>query len=94
MAHLVPNMFSTYSLNEDEAIQSAVLTIDQEQNIQNQIALMAEKKLLLTPLTADFTAYIQEEAYYRGQIDALKYLLESSILAVQFINTDLNPTQD
>jgi hypothetical protein len=91
MSHLVPNLFSTYAMNEEEALQSSILTIDQSENIQNQIAILAEKKLLLQPDTDNYSKYIQTEAYYRGQIDALKFLLESSISANEMLN---NPTQE
>lgn len=71
-------MFTTYSMTEDDAIQSSILTTQQKHNIQNQVAILAEKKLMLEPNVSSFEDYIQKEAYYRGQIDALNYLLECS----------------
>lgn len=91
MAHLIANTFSAYAMTEDDVIQSSILTIDQEQNIQNQISLLAERKIAYQPSSTNFDEYIQKEAYYRGQIDALKHLLECSKSAVELLRNP--PTQ-
>jgi len=78
MSHLIPNLLSSYFLSPEEEEEGSKLTVTQTQVIQNQIAELTQQKLLLTPDTTNIQNYIQEEAYLRGQIDSLNYLLTSS----------------
>ena len=91
MPYLIPNSFASYSMTEEEQLQGAVLTTLQVQHIQNQLALCAEEKLTLDFDTSDPNKYIQQEAYKRGQLEMLKYLLESSEAATLELHTLANP---
>ncbi len=82
MAHLITNTFSSYAMTSEELSESSILTLDQVQNIQTQIATLAEAKLALEPDPVVSNIYLQKEAHLRGQIDALKYLLTLSAEAV------------
>jgi len=89
MAHLLANEFTTFSLNEDEETQGSVLTIDQQQVIHNDLAISAAEKLALEPDTQDYSKYLQQEAYLRGQIDAYRFLLERSLALQEVTPNDL-----
>jgi hypothetical protein len=78
MAVLIDNEFSTYELTDEELIQGQMLTITQRQVVQNQLSMVAAEKLAIQPDPACLDSYIQQEAYARGQIDALRYLLTCS----------------
>lgn len=75
MATLVPNEFSSYRLTQDEEVQGILLTNAQKQVLQNQLSQCASDKLNLTYTPNDPLVYAQKEAYLRGQIDAIKYIL-------------------
>lgn len=76
--HLQPNTFSSYSLTDKEALEGTVLTTIQRAVIQNQLAAIAAEKIHLDYDASNPETFIQQEAYKRGQIDILRYLLDAS----------------
>ena len=78
MSKIIPNTFITYELTEEEAIQGAILTVSQKQNIQNHRANIAEEKLSLDYDVNNPQAFLQKEAHLKGQLDVLNWLLDSS----------------
>ena len=76
MASLIPNDFSQYEFTEKEEIEAAKLTNYQRMHVQNLIASISMEKISHEPTPDNFSEFIQKEAYLRGQIDSLKYLLE------------------
>ena len=78
MSHLIQNTFSTYQLDEDELVQGTLLTTLQKQVIQTQIGTIADEKLRLEFDSDKPMQFMQQEAYKRGQLDALNYLLQAS----------------
>lgn len=70
--------FTKYTFSEQELPLSQVLTTLQRQNILTQIATIAEMRLAIIPDPLNYTAFIQQEAHYKGQMDALKYLIDCS----------------
>jgi hypothetical protein len=78
MSHVIQNTFSTYQLDEDELVQGTLLTTLQKQVIQTQIGTIADEKLRLEFDSDKPMQFMQQEAYKRGQLDALSYLLQAS----------------
>lgn len=78
MSQILISTFSKYSHNSQEEILSQVLTSLQKENILTQIATIAEMRLALVPDANNYSAFIQQEAHYKGQMDALKYLIDCS----------------
>ena len=76
MAKLIPNAFSTFELTEDEDKQGSILTITQQQVIQNKIAEAAQQQLNLVYDTKDPLKFVQEQAYLKGQLDFGQYLID------------------
>ena len=84
--------FTTYELTEEETLQGAVLTHQQIQCIQNQIADLSEELINLEP-SADINLqfkFLQQQAYTKGQIAALKYLLDLSDAAERELADSIN----
>lgn len=78
MSHLVQSTFAMYQQTDQEFMTGQVLTATQKENIQNQIARIAELRLAITPDPNNYATFIQEEANYKGQMQALQYLLDCS----------------
>jgi len=79
MASLNPeNPFQLWILSDRETLQGAILTALQKQVIQNQIAYAALSKINLNFDPANPQVFIQEEALYKGKMQALEGLLIAS----------------
>lgn len=79
MATQIPNEFTSYFLNEEEVSQGSLLTITQKQVIQNQLSLLASEKMAIEFDTEKSNlSFVQQEAYKRGQMDSLRYILACS----------------
>ena len=78
MATLQINSFSQYILTEEETVSGSVLSADQKRVMQNLIAESAEESLNLTYNSTDPIKYAQQEAYLKGKMDILKWLIEAS----------------
>ncbi len=72
---IIPHTFNRYELSDEEQRAGQALTLSNSAVIQNLIAEKAEAKIGLILDTKDIEAYMQNEAYLRGQIDILNYLL-------------------
>ncbi len=86
MATLITNTFSAYHLTDQEALQGSILTITQLQVLQNQLAQVAEEKLALDFDPTNPTTYAQQEAYMKGQMDLLLYIIDSSQASADTLN--------
>ena len=75
---LIPNSFSTYHMTEEDALNGSIFTPLQMEVLHNILAIYAEEKLTIDYDVKNPESFIQEEAYKRGQIEVLKYLLENS----------------
>lgn len=78
MATIIPNTFTSYQLSDEEVSQGTMLTIVQKQVLSNRQANIAEEKLRLEIDPEHPLAFIQQEAYLKGQLELLDYILEDS----------------
>lgn len=78
MATLEAGTFASWILTEEEEIQGIMYTVTQKQVLQNLLAVHAEEKMTLSFDPNDVLSFTQAEAYKRGQIDLLLYLIDSS----------------
>jgi len=85
MAHLIPNDFSSYELNEQEEIEGAILTITQKQVIQNYLSAAAMEKIGLEYDPESKERFVQQEASLKGQIDAYRFILAASDSAEELL---------
>jgi hypothetical protein len=75
---IIPHSFNRYELSEDEQRAGQALSLSNQAVIQNLIASISEEKLHLVLDANNITAYAQQEAYLRGQLDILRHLLDLS----------------
>jgi hypothetical protein len=75
---LIPHQFQKFELSEEEQRAGQALSLASKAVIHNLIVDAAEKKIGLTLDPLNINSYVQEEAYLRGQIDVLQYLLDLS----------------
>ena len=79
-------MFTSYELTEKEELTGSILTELQKCVLQNELSRTAMEKNLLTFDTEKPAEFSQNEAYLRGKIDLLSYLLENSTIANDTLN--------
>lgn len=77
MAQQLPTAFTRYDMSSEELEAAAALNPFTVMWIQTLIGDAAEKKLSIPVNPSNIQLFVQEEAYYRGQIDALSTLLNS-----------------
>lgn len=77
--NLTQSTFSKYTLSESDTLIASTLTTLTSQFIQNQICSIAEAMIALDVDPNNYSAYVQQQAYLKGQMDGLKYLLDASI---------------
>lgn len=82
---IVINTFTQFNLTEHEQLAGTLLSMEQKMFMQTQLAQIAEQRLALSPTPESYTTFIQEEAYLKGQMDILKFLLDSSIASEQAV---------
>lgn len=76
----VASKFSKWEFTEEEAPQAFTFSTLQELNIRTQIAEIVDRKIGEAVDRDDLTGrsidrYLRAQEYYRGQIEALEYLL-------------------
>lgn len=79
MATLNNNVFSSYSLTEEETIRGSLLTVDQKHILQNELSQIAEQLLALTFDPQNPIDFAQQHSYLSGQM---------SILRIQLLRSD------
>ncbi len=89
MSHKTITPFESFILSEEESKSAMSLSQLQMQNMHNLRTEYLLQKVGLSIDTKDMTSHIQTEAYLRGQIDVLTYLLEMSQV-VQTTQNDQN----
>ena len=80
--NLIPHTFNRYELTEEESKSGHILTESNKAVIQNLIADAAQSKLNLVLDTKDLNGYMQQEAFLKGQIEILTYLLDMHLVAL------------
>ena len=78
MSQLTESTFAKYEQSEQEQLAGTALTYDQKHFIQNQLCMIAEERIALQPDPVNYPAFIQQEAFLKGQMSAYKYLLDCS----------------
>ena len=93
MSHPITNTFSSYSLSENEQKLGTQLTQLNVAVFQNQRSQIAEEKLNLVFTPNDVLHYTQQEAYLKGQLDLLNYILAANEESSQYhtINDSQSP---
>ena len=77
----IPHPFNQFELEPEEELQGQLLNTNQEAVLQNLLARNSTDKLALAFDPQNPLGFAQQEAYLRGQIDLLRYLLDCNSLA-------------
>ena len=87
MATIQPNTFTSYNMTLEEELSGSIFTLQQTQVLQNMLSSIAEEKLALEfdPTTPE--VFSQAEAYKRGQLDLILYMLDRSETANKELNS-------
>lgn len=78
MAILIPNDFSSWQLSPAEEESGQILTYEQKAVLQNKLAEIVRDKLNITLDVNNPVKFAQEEAYLKGQMDLVVWLLDTS----------------
>ena len=70
--------FTRFQLTEEQTLQGSILSANQAVVIQNQISEIAEEKLNLEFTPNDPLSFAQQEAYLKGKLDILMWVLAAS----------------
>lgn len=70
--------FETYDMPEQEALSASILNQSNLQYLHNLRTAIAHQKLHLKFDVANPQAFIQEEAYLKGQLDMITTLIDAS----------------
>jgi len=79
MATLIPNNFSSYELTAEEELIGQTLNFQQKAVLQNKLAGIVQEKLTLTLDVSAPAKFTQDEAYLRGQMDVITWLLDTAL---------------
>ena len=85
MPKLVVNRFSQYELTEQEALQGKLLTDANQAVLQNELASVAEQRIALVYDVTNPNKFLQEDAYLRGQMELIEYLMQSHSSALDVV---------
>lgn len=83
MAELKLSTFSSFNQSAQEELAGSSFSTDNKQFLQNLICLTAEQIIALTPDANNYPAFIQQEAFLKGQLSGYKYLLDASAASEQ-----------
>ena len=89
MSELQLNRFSSYYLTDEEQLQACILSPLQRMYLQNLLSADAIAKGDISVDTNNVTKFIQEEAYYKGRIELLEYILQLSDATIESTNNSI-----
>ena len=96
----VTNKFTSYQLTEEEYNSGSMFSLPQQQCLQNLLSEAAHLRLALDFDPLNPGDFVQQEAFLKGKIELLSYLLENSNaveervreqIALQRFNQQLDP---
>lgn len=94
MSQIAISTFIKYDHSNHEMLMSHTLTTLQKEHILTQIAITAELRLAIIPDPNNYASFIQQEAHYKGQMDAYKYLIDCSEAAQESVLDLARQSQD
>lgn len=79
MAELKANPFAGYIFTDEEMVRASTFHMENRMYLQTVMSDAACEKIALEPAQHSLLSYIQKEAYLRGQIDIINYLLDAQV---------------
>lgn len=93
MATIAPSQYTRYNLHPAEELEGQIINLNQRYVLQTQLADTVQLKLNLVPDVDNFTKFIQQEAFYAGQIALLDAILSRSDQAEMELRNLIETTQ-
>ena len=78
MSTPILDKFCSFSLTEEEYVAGSIFTLPQLQCLQNSLSEAAHARLALNYDPLNPGDFLQQEAYLKGKIELLDYLIENS----------------
>lgn len=78
MSNQIPNIFTTYYHNDNEQVANSVFNQGNMEYLHNQRANIAQQKIHINIDPNNINEFLQQDAYLRGQLDILTFLLNAS----------------
>jgi hypothetical protein len=75
MAKITTGTFTHWELTNTEILAGSILTTDQKNILQNELAQIAENKLNLDFDPLNPTKFAQDEAFLKGQMSIIRVML-------------------
>lgn len=75
MAKISVGTFTHWELTNQEVLAGSILTTDQKNLLQNELAQIAEQKLAIEFDSKDPTKFAQNEAFLSGQMSIIRVML-------------------
>jgi len=91
MIHEIINTFTSWELSEVDEVTGSIYNDVQTKVLQNQLSLCAREKLQLEFDPAHPEIFIQSEAFKRGQLELLEYLINTSQMHIDEV---VRPPED
>jgi hypothetical protein len=76
---MMDNPFQAIDLSARDEANGQILNSLQKAVLQNQRAAIATQKINLVFTPNDVLSYTQQEAFLKGQLDLIEYLLDASL---------------
>lgn len=90
MPTITSNSFTSFSLTDDEQKAGSTLSSLNVAVLQNQLAQIAEEKINLVFTPDSINTFLQQEAYLKGQLDLLNYILAAHEESLQYKTIERN----
>lgn len=76
MSKITLSSFTQFAQTEQEQLSATSLTTETKQFIQTEYSKIAEQRLALEPDPNNYSAFIQQDAFLKGQMQFARWLLD------------------
>lgn len=94
MSTLAASLFSRYSHSVEEERSAMILSTLQTEGISNLMCNIAESKIRLEVSPDNYSEYVQQEAFLKGQLEILQHLLDLSEETQRIILEEIQAQRD
>lgn len=93
MANLITGTFTHWNLSSTEKLQGSILSIQQKQVLQNELAQVAEQIVNLEFDPNNPVSFAQNDAHLKGQMSIIRYMLLRSDESEQQLKSQADPSE-
>lgn len=93
MSNITLSTFTQFSFTEAEQLAATSLTTETKQFIQTEYSKIAEQRLALEADPNNYPAFIQQDAFLKGQMQFARWLLDCAAETEKILATPEEPKQ-